>query len=70
MTEMQGASRSTLAGRGTTNAPLPHAALGGARHLSRRAPARERSDHDPDSGGTAPEGVGGATGGNVLPAGS
>merc|ERR1711998_259518 len=27
----------------------------------------ERSDHDPESGGTAPEGVGGATGGNVLP---
>ena len=44
---------------------------GSARTLSRRTPTikgaqRPRSG----SGGTAPEGVGGATGGNVLPAGS
>ena len=44
---------------------------GSAQTLSRRTPTikgaqRPRSG----SGGTAPEGVGGATGGNVLPAGS
>ena len=74
-TTLQPMTQRSLSNSTLTEAPNKEESLarspGSAQTLSRRTPTikgaqRPRSG----SGGTAPEGVGGATGGNVLPAGS